>query len=246
MKQILRKSQFCRGIVRAARELPGDIRRLRGALGRGPIIQHYLNTHSKRKLQIGAGPNELDGWLNADFSPCERSIIFMDATQLFPLPDDSFDLIFSEHMIEHVTFEQGLQMLSECYRVLRPGGTIRIATPNLERIAALETSCPSEEQKRYVAWAIDNHVSFSLGNGQFTPYQPAYVVNNFFWGFGHYFIHDPATLSAALETSGFSDVRSFEPGKSDLPELSALESHAKLIGDEFNLFETMVLQATKK
>ena len=49
-----------------------------------------------RKLQIGAGPNELAGWLNADFSPRRPSTIFMDATQPFPLPSGSFDLIFSE------------------------------------------------------------------------------------------------------------------------------------------------------
>jgi SAM-dependent methyltransferase len=246
VKALLRKSQFCRTLVRAGRELPGDIRRLQGALRRGSIVRQYLDSHTLRKLQIGAGPNELAGWLNADFSPRHSSTIFMDATQPFPLPSDSFDLIFSEHMIEHVPFDQGQKMLRECYRVLKPGGQIRIATPNLERIAALATASPSVDQTRYASWAIDNHVPYALrAKSPAEEYRPAYVINNFFWGFGHYFVYDPRTLGAALTASGFASPIEFEPGVSDTDELRGLETHAHLIGDEFNRFETMVLQATK-
>lgn len=215
---------------------------------RGARIREYMAAHAVRKLQIGAGPNEFPGWLNADFSPRSRSAIFMDATQPFPLPGASFDFIFSEHMIEHVPFEQGQKMIAECFRVLKPGGTIRIATPNLENVAALETAGPTEAQQRYVRWAIDNHVEYAPrdGKGAEGGYRPSYVINNFFWGFGHYFVYDPASLGGALTRAGFSDVRSFMPGESDVAELRGLETHAKLIGEEFNLFETMVLQATKK
>jgi SAM-dependent methyltransferase len=246
VKAFLRKSQFCRTLVRAARELPADIRSLQGTLRRGSIIRQYLDSHATRKLQIGAGPNELAGWLNADFSPRRPSTIFMDATQPFPLPSGSFDLIFSEHMIEHVPFDQGQKMLRECYRVLKPGGNIRIATPNLDRIAALATASPSVEQRRYVSWAIENHVPYALrAESPTEDYRPAYVINNFFWGFGHYFVYDPRTLAAALTVSGFVGAAEFEPGVSDTAELRGLETHAHLIGEEFNRFETMVLQAIK-
>jgi SAM-dependent methyltransferase len=231
--------------VRAGRELPGDIRSLQGALRRGSIIRGYLEGHAVRKLQIGAGPNELAGWLNADFSPRRPSTIFMDATQPFPLPAASFDVIFSEHMIEHVPFDQGQKMLRECYRVLKPGGKIRIATPNLRNIAALATASPSVDQKRYASWAIEHHVPYALRADSTDDYRPAYVINNFFWGFGHYFVYDPKTLAAALTAAGFVDPGEFEPGISDTIELRGLETHADLIGEEFNRFETMVLQATK-
>jgi predicted SAM-dependent methyltransferase len=247
MRAFLRQSEFCKGLVRAGREIPSDLRKIRGSVSRGRRIRQYLDEHSIRRLQIGAGPNELRGWLNADFNPRRPTTIYMDATKPFPLPDESFDLIFSEHMIEHVPFDDGMRMLRECYRILKPGGCIRIATPNLENIAALETSQPSERQMRYVGWAIENHVPAALPQKEASgAYQPAYVVNNFFWGFGHYFVYDPRTLSAALLASGFSDVKTFEPGESDRPELRGLEQHAHLIGDEFNAFETMVMQASKK
>jgi SAM-dependent methyltransferase len=246
VKALLRKSQFCRSLVRAARELPADVRSLHGTLRRGSIIRQYLDSHATRKLQIGAGPNELSGWLNADFSPRRPSTIFMDATHRFPLPSESFDLIFSEHMIEHVSFEAGQYMLSECWRVLRRGGAIRIATPNLDRITALATASPSVEQQRYASWAIENHVSYALqAESPADDYRPAYVINNFFWGFGHYFVYDPPTLSASLKSAGFVNPRQFRPGDSDVDDLCGLESHAALIGEEYNEFETMILQADK-
>jgi SAM-dependent methyltransferase len=246
MRSLLRQSDSVRALVHAGRAIPSDVRRLVGVAARGTRIRDYFARHRHRRLQIGAGPNELDGWLNADFSPRSASAIFMDATRPFPFPSTSFDVVFSEHMIEHVPFEQGLSMLRECHRVLKRGGTLRVATPNAEQIAALLTPHPSESQQRYVSWAIENHVPFALPlkDGD-QPYRPAYVLNNFFWGFGHYFVYDPATLGAALASSGFTEIRFFPPGESDIDELRGLEKHAALIGEERNQFETMVVQAKK-
>jgi SAM-dependent methyltransferase len=246
MKDLLRQSQFCMGVVGALRQLPGDLRRGRAYLRRQESIRRYLETHAVRKLQIGAGPNALDGWLNADFTPRRQADIFMDATRPFPLPANSFDFIFSEHMIEHVPFAAGRRMIAECYRVLKPGGRIRIATPNLEQIAGLRTPIPSAEQRRYVSWAVANHVSGALETDRRDNiYRPAYVINNFFWEFGHYFVYDLETLVATLSAAGFLDAVVCAPGESAVRELHGLETHGTLIGEEYNRFETMVVEARK-
>jgi SAM-dependent methyltransferase len=246
MKDLLRQSQFCRGIVGALRHLPGDLRRGRAYFRRQERIRRYLETHAVRKLQIGAGPNALDGWLNADFTPQRPSDIFLNATRPFPLPADSFDFVFSEHMIEHLPFLQGRHMVAECYRVLKPGGRIRIATPNLENIVGLRTPTPSAEQRQYVSWAIANHVSGALETDvREGLYRPAYVINNFFWGFGHYFVYDLETLVATLSAAGFLDAVVCAPGESVVRDLCGLESHGVLIGEEYNRFETMVVEARK-
>ena len=54
-------------------------------------------------------------------------VVYMDATEPFPLPSQSFDAVHCEHVIEHVAYEAGMTMLRECRRVLRPGGVLRIA-----------------------------------------------------------------------------------------------------------------------
>ena len=48
--------------------------------------------------------------------------------QAFPLPDNSFDVVFTKSVIEHV--ENWEQFLSEIHRVLKPGGSIVVMTPN--------------------------------------------------------------------------------------------------------------------
>ena len=48
--------------------------------------------------------------------------------QAFPLPDESFDVVFTKSVIEHV--ENWKHFLSEINRVLKPGGSIVVMTPN--------------------------------------------------------------------------------------------------------------------
>jgi len=58
----------------------------------------------------------------------------MDFNRPFPFPDGIFDGIFCEHVLEHFDLEGGIAMLSECCRVMTPGGTIRIIMPDGEKI----------------------------------------------------------------------------------------------------------------
>lgn len=52
-----------------------------------------------------------------------------------PLPDEAFDVVYHSHLLEHFTKPAAAAFLKECFRVLRPGGVIRVAVPDLEAIA---------------------------------------------------------------------------------------------------------------
>ncbi len=108
----------------------------------------YFELHVVRKLQLGTGTNILDGWFNTDISP-RAGVFFLDSTKPFPFVDATFHYIFSEHHIEHLSYAQGFFTLQECYRVLLPGGKIRIATLNLEVLLNLYTETPSDPQTLY-------------------------------------------------------------------------------------------------
>ena len=205
------------------------LRRLLGRLRRGGQISSYLTAHDVRKLHLGAGQNVLEGWLNADLHDYgRRDIVYLDVRQRFPLPSDSFDLVFSEHMLEHLTYADGQQCLRESLRVLKPQGRVRIATPSLERIARLYDG--AELQERYVRWAVE-----TLEPEVHAPLAGV-VVNNFFRSWGHRFIYDPHTLRHALESAGFVDVEEKTIGE--------LEGHLA-DAPEFNEYETFVLEARK-
>jgi predicted SAM-dependent methyltransferase len=196
---------------------------------RGKQIERYLAQHGERKLQLGAAENVLPGWLNTDLHGYGRAdVVYLDVRKPFPLPDASFDLVYSEHMLEHLTYAEGQHCLRECLRVLRPGGTIRVATPSLERLAKLYDGGQVAED--YVLWAVD-----TLGPETHAPLAGV-AINNFFRSWGHRFIYDPQTLRHALVEAGFADVRQVPLGE--------LERH---LADkpEFRELETFVLEATR-
>jgi predicted SAM-dependent methyltransferase len=200
------------------------------ALRRGKQIEAYLRAHDVRKLQLGAAENIRAGWLNTDLHGYDRrdELVYLDARKRFPLPDAAFDLVYSEHMIEHLTYAEGQQCLRECLRVLRPGGMIRIATPSLERLAALYDD--GEVAERYVRWAVE-----TLGPEVDQPL-PGVVINNFFRSWGHRFVYDPQTLRHAMTQAGFVDVEQVPLGD--------LERHLAEL-PEFNELETFVLEAKR-
>jgi len=205
------------------------LRRLLGRLRRRRQIDTYLRTHDERKLQLGAADKPLPGWLNTDLHDYGRpEIVYLDARRPFPLPDASFDTVYSEHMLEHLTYADGQRCLRESFRVLRPGGTIRVATPSLERLAKLYDGGHVGED--YVRWAVD-----TLGPETHAPLAGV-AINNFFRSWGHRFIYDPQTLRHALTEAGFVDIEERPVGE--------LERHLAE-HPEFNEYETFVLEARR-
>jgi predicted SAM-dependent methyltransferase len=202
------------------------------------IIKSYFAANQIRKLQIGAYEHRLTGWLNTDLWPVNPNLIHLDASEMFPFEDHCLDYIFCEHVIEHIPFLTGLFMLKECFRVLKPKGKIRIATPDLNKFLDLFKDDLSLEQKDYANWITTSFVPYaSKGDAVF-------VLNNLFRNWGHEFIYTEEILSQSLEKAGFKNINLFQVGKSDDPQLTNIEVHGKIAKNEqANAYETMVLQA---
>lgn len=240
VREILRRSQTIVGLARDARSLSSVPRRLAQLRHRQGQIDAYLRTHPVRKLHLGVGPALLEGWLNTDVAPASPCVAYLDATRPFPLADASFDYVYSEHMIEHVRWAEGLFMLSECRRVLRPGGTVRIATPDLAVFLRLYANEEAPDSGRYVRWATDRYLGGTPG------YRASVVINNLFRGWGHQFLYDGDLLAMALANAGFTRVRRERPGQSGDEHLRGIESHGKVVGDEeMGAFETLVFEADR-
>ncbi|HEV2620736.1 MAG TPA: methyltransferase domain-containing protein [Frateuria sp.] len=203
------------------------------------IVATYFATHKLRRLHVGCGTHLIAGFLNADLSSTSDHVLRLDATKPFPFDDGSFDYIFSEHMIEHIHYLDGLNMLSECYRVLKKGGKIRISTPDLERVMALGRHDRTELQNAYIAWSVDQFASFAPDG------DPTFVINNFFRDWGHQFIYARKTLAASLNQCGFADITPCRITESSTPELRHLENEGRMPSG-FLALETMTLEATKQ
>lgn len=243
MKNFLRQIPGIVAIIRLIRRLSGlspqklsQIQYKREQVSR---INGYIQEHKLRKLQIGAQSNSISGWLNVDIEPKENHVVYLDATTSFPIPDNSFDYVFTEHMIEHIAYEDADFMISECSRILKPGGKIRIATPDIMTLVKILQEHDSEDHSAYV-----EHY-FSRFFGEDIPKDPIHVVNKLFYGFHHRFIHGESTLRYLLEKNSFDQVHRFEVGKSDDPELTRVEQHWREMGEIPNKVETIVIQAVK-
>ena len=216
---------------------------LKTRLTRSNAIRDYLMKNRIRKLHIGAGPCVMEGWLNVDLYPVSDRVIYLDARQPFPIEDSVFDYVFSEHQIEHLTFKEGMSMLREINRILKPRGKVRIATPDLSRLVRLYTSTRTNEAgKKYQSWIMRKFLPEMRVYGN----QKCFVLNNAFRNWGHEFVYDRSTLRVAMKMCGFVNITDHTPGESDDELLQGLENHGKVIGSEaMNLFETMVLEARR-
>lgn len=202
------------------------------------VIKNYFKKYRVTKLHLGCGKNILDSWLNADLIPSKRSI-YLDVKKPFRLNNNSFDYIFFEHLIEHLEYEKGLKLLRECFRILKPSGRIRISTPDLRFLIKLYNPQKSKLQKKYISWAVNQFLP-SIG-----ICEDAFVINNFFQNWGHKFIYDFKVLKNELEKIGFVKVVRCNVGKSSNPNFQNIEKHGKVIGEEFNKLESLVVEATK-
>jgi predicted SAM-dependent methyltransferase len=199
----------------------------------------YLSKNPVRKLHIGCGDNTIAGWLNSDYYPQFPSVFALDATKPLPFEDDTFDYVFSEHMIEHITFQEGLNLLTECHRVLKSKGTMRISTPDLEFLLWLHKKDTSDLQHSYIKWATDTLIP------GIPFYDAVFVINNFVRAWGHQFIYDKRMLRFSLEKAGFTKLRECNVNQSDDYQLRNLENDKRMPAGFLQL-ESMTFEGTKE
>jgi predicted SAM-dependent methyltransferase len=88
-------------------------------------------------LNLGCGDyfSKEKEWVNLDFVSSHEEVIAHNLLKGIPFEDNTFDLVYHSHVLEHFSKEDGEILISECFRVLKPNGVLRIAIPDLERIA---------------------------------------------------------------------------------------------------------------
>ena len=90
-----------------------------------------------KKLNLGCGSRALPTWVNLDFAAQPGLVAEHDLRQSLPFAAATFDVVYHSHVLEHLSPADAHRFLAECQRVLRPGGILRIAVPDLEQKARL-------------------------------------------------------------------------------------------------------------
>jgi predicted SAM-dependent methyltransferase len=180
---------------------------------------YYAPLHRRRaaslptlglKLELGSGEIRQQGWTHIDLFG-RTADLRLDLRRPLPFATGSVDEIHTEHFFEHLEFSEGLTLLSECDRVLRPGGLISIGVPD-----------PRDALAAYVRgdddfFNDDARTGHDPENGWKRPdwvRTPMQHLNFIFHQHGdHRFIYDVDTLSRALSDVGFVEAleRPFDP-----------------------------------
>jgi len=202
-----------------------------------PRVTEYLSANPVAKIQLGCGGNLLDGWLNTD-GQCDGwfhpDSVKLNAAESFALPDSVFDYVYSEHVIEHLTYWQGQNMLQESFRIMKPGARLRISCPDFQFLLDLYQN-PSELMTDYMQQTKPD----------WAPYPNAiFTINNYVRDWGHKFIYDQNTLQACLQAAGFDQIEKFDIRNSNDVNLANLEADWRM-NPGFLQLETMTFEAVK-
>jgi predicted SAM-dependent methyltransferase len=184
-----------------------------------PVVRFWYGLRLKRmvertapgcvRIHFACGKRPFAGWINIDYVPYSPGPdVLLDLRRPLPLRDNTVDLMYSEDFIEHVDLAHGRCILREWYRLLRPGGALRLLTPNLRVLATKYV----ERSTGFLEW-----YSHHWGTGSF-----AEILNHGMRSWGHLFLYDDDLLTREFVAVGFSpQMRSHN--QSDNPLLCGLD-----------------------
>lgn len=188
-------------------------------------------------LHIGAGPHRRSGWINGDIT--FRSEYYIDATKPLPFASGTLRFIYAEHFIEHLDLDEGRRFLADCARVLRPGGVLRLTTPDLHKLAALYLDLPVAVRRQEVLARHARHMNLAAAEVDWCRY----LNDKLRLGGSHRFIYDREALGRELAVVGFTAVEVGRHGESSHAELANLERHFE--APWLDEAEQIILEATR-
>lgn len=147
------------------------------------------------RLHLGCGFNRLNGWLNIDRVGAQADI-YWDLRRPVPLPDHAARAVFHEHLLEHLPYSAGYQVMKECHRLTAPGGVVRVVVPDAGRRIA-EYFARSDH---LLEWAPTHLMA----------------AKPLLSDYGHVSMYDSETLTAFFTSAGFEQVRVCGFGESNL------------------------------
>src|SRR5207248_8559917 len=107
-------------------------------------------------LHLGCGGQIKVGWINVDVK--RGADLTLDIRERLPFSDKSFNVIYSEHFLEHVDYPTDItRLLSECYRILAPGGVFTFGVPDGEMVLRhyvdrTNAECAAAQLKWNLSW----------------------------------------------------------------------------------------------
>jgi predicted SAM-dependent methyltransferase len=198
------------------------------------------------RLNVGCGHIQPEGWVNVDNSNRAKlasSLPWLDALLVrlrvlprtdftrrtrtwdvrkkFPLAEGSVGAIYNGEMLEHLTAEEGKRFLAECFRILAPGGVLRVRVPDNYRYWKKYTNDFERARERPRQEWTEEHVRYIERH-----FSCLCTKRSWFTSFGHFhkWMYDEISLTLAFEQAGFVQVERKGLYQSRIPDVRLVES----------------------
>lgn len=140
-----------------------------------------------KRLHLGCGKRYIPGFFHIDLVPYGHVDHMGSVERLDLIASESVELIYACHVLEHFGRYQVFDVVSEWYRVLRPGGILRVAVPDFAAAA-----------RYYLANGDIRDVLGLIMGGQTAPHDY------------HYVLFDETNLGELLADVGFGEIRRYD------------------------------------
>jgi predicted SAM-dependent methyltransferase len=145
------------------------------------------------RLHLGCGKRYIPGFIHIDLADFPHIDYKHDIRHLPMFAENSVDLIYCCHAFEYFDRVEGLEVLGEWYRVLKPGGILRLAVPDFEALV-----------KVYLQYGDLSLIHGPL-YGRMAIHTPTGEKVIY-----HKTVYDFSSLKEILEKAGFRNVRRYD------------------------------------
>lgn len=170
-----------------------------------------------KKLNLGAGYGwKKEGWASLDHSKSNGFLKPINQAWDLPYDDEQFEIIFSSHMIEHISHFKIEETICEINRVMKKGGILRLLTPDLRKLATAYVNNDVDSMKRYMGDG-GMMIKKDLGFGHvFMNFLVSEGLDNkilssdyseVIAGYAHVYCYDYEMISKILSHYGFENIK---------------------------------------
>lgn len=146
------------------------------------------------KLHLGCGNRYIEGFIHVDLQKLDHIDFVSPVDKLDFIEDNSVEIVYSSHVLEHFSRHEYKAVLKEWYRVLKPGGVLRVAVPNFDAV---------------VQYYLKKDDDMELILGQLVGGQKTGEYDY------HKMVFSKKSLTKALLDSGFSEVENYDWRKTE-------------------------------
>ena len=142
----------------------------------------------------------------------EKDIRFANATRRIPCADNSVEVVYSSHMIEHLDRREAQEFLLEVKRILQPGGILRLAAPDISRL--VNGYLATGDADKFVT---STNMSLAKSADTLSRVRLALIGPRH-----HLWMYDGRSLDKLLRDAGFTAVSIMPPGKTNITDPGGL------------------------